>query len=268
MRNRFLIIVMLFAAAVYAFGQGGNFVRQVVSSTVANGGTGQVIPFAVIRVCTVTATGTPCSPLAPNVYSDPTLLNPIANPFSADSNGFYSIFLPTGVSLIQESAPVGAGFTFNESFLIFTNGTGTVSSVSLSVPPSLFTVTGSPCTLVCNFTVGLVNAPALNVFANCTGSPALPSFCLLTANMLPTTLNATTINGLAVNGNETVSGTLGVTGTVTFTNPLIVGGLVTASTSVITPFINATTGYQISGSYGPSGQALISTGVGDRKSVV
>jgi len=292
-----LALVSLLTAA--CFGQGGNLIRQVVSGTVANGGSGQVIPNAIVRVCTSTAIGTPCSPLISNVYADPGLTSPLGNPFDADSNGFYSVFLPTGSFLVQESTPIGAGFVYSESFLVFVNGTGTVSIVNLSLPGSVFAVTGSGCTGVCNLSASFVAQNANTVFGNCLNSIAFPSFCSLTANMIPSTLNSTTINGLTVNGNETVSGTLGVTGASSFTGNVTlsgtlaaagsitssatlfgleatigVGGIattgfltasqsITSSTSLVAgTFVNAATGYQIGGSYGTSGYCLQSTGTG------
>lgn len=61
------------------------------------------------------------------------------------------------------------------------------------------------------------------------------------------TLNATTIS---TTGNVSIGGTLGVTGLGTFT------------AGATGPFFNATTGYQVGGSYGTSGQCLTSTGSG------
>jgi hypothetical protein len=213
-----LLSLLLTTLSIYALGQGGNFVRQVSSGTVANGGTGQVIPGAIVRICTSTATGTPCSPLVSNVYSDQALTQSIGNPFAADINGFYSIFLPTGVFIIQETAPPGAGYTYTESFLIFVNGTGTVSSVGLALPSSVFSVSGSPVTSSGTLTGAFISQSANQVFGNCTSGSAIPLFCSLTANMIPGTLNPTTINGnLTVTGNEALTGNLTVGGSATIT---------------------------------------------------
>lgn len=260
--NKFLIIALLVAPC---FGQGGNFVRQVVAGTVSNGGTGQVIPNAVVRVCTSLAVGTPCSPLAPNVYSDPALTTAIANPFAADTNGFYSIFLPTGVYILQESTPVGAGFTYSESFLIFVNGTGTVSTVSLTMPTSVFAVTGSPCSSICTLSAAFLNQNAFTVFGNFAGSSATPTFGLLIADMIPATLNATTIAGdLTVTGNTTLAGTLGVTGLATLgslsvTGSAIVGGTLGVTGLATFSTVNAATGYQIAGA-APLNHVLVGDG--------
>lgn len=278
-------LLMLSAACL---GQGGNFVRQVISSPVSAGGTGQPISNAIVRVCTSSGIGTPCSPLVANVYSDPALSVPIGNPFAADINGFYSIFLSTGAYLIQESTPVGAGFTYSESYLAFVNGTGTVSIVNLSLPFSLFSVSGSGCTFVCSLTASFVTQSPYTVFANCTSATSVPLFCPIVANMIPATLNATTINGLTVGGNETISGTLGVTGAATLSSTLAAGAstlssLTVPGTSALSgggslggtfsgnPLFsglpafstaNFTTGIQLGGSYGTAGQCLSSTGSG------
>jgi hypothetical protein len=257
-----LLTLLLSSLAV---AQGGNFVRQVVAGTVANGGTGQVIPNAIVRVCTSVAVGTPCSPLAPQVYSDPALTTTITNPFAADINGFYSFFLPTGVYIVQESTPVGAGFTFSESFEIFVNGTGTVSIVSLTMPTSMFAVTGSPCVNICNLTAAFLNQSAFTVFGNFTGSSAVPTFGLLNADMIPSTLNSTTISGdLTVTGNTTLAGTLGVTGLSTLGSLSVTGSTIVGGTLGVTglstfTLTNATTGYQYAGA-APLNHVLVGDG--------
>lgn len=219
-RRRFLLVVIAAGVLIHTilgtpalFGQGGSIYRQVISPDTPTG-TGQPAPGATIRVCPKTAVGTPCSPLSPNVYADPTLVVPIGNPFSADANGIYSVFLPTGSYIVQETPVPGVTY----SLLVFVNGTGTVSSVGLSLPTSVFGISGSPVTGTGTLTAAFISQGANTVFGNCTGSGALPTFCSLVAGQIPSTLNATNINGLTVtgtstlNGNTFVSGTLGVTG--------------------------------------------------------
>ena len=293
--RRVLFSLIITTLTVRALGQGGSFTRQVSSGTVANGGTGQVIPYALVTVCTSAGTGTPCSPIA-NIYADKALTQPLSNPFAADINGLYSFFVATGEYLVQESAPVGAGYSYSESFLIFSNGTGTVSSVGLALPSSVFSVTNSPVTLTGTLTGSFIAQSANSVFGNCSGSSAIPSFCSLIANQIPSTLNSTTISGtltttatgntliggtlgvtgaatlsstLGVTGNTTVGGTLGVAGNSTFSGTLGAVGNITSSAGYMSanlyataPYFNATTGYQIGGSYGSSGQFLESTGTG------
>lgn len=66
-------------------------------------------------------------------------------------------------------------------------GGGTVTSVGLALPASLFTVSGSPVTTTGTLTGTLISTvPADEVFGNCTGSTGTPNFCALTAAMIPT----------------------------------------------------------------------------------
>lgn len=199
--------VLTIAASTPLLAQGGSIYRQVISPDVPTG-TGQPASGATVRICPINASGTPCSPLS-TVYADPTLIVPLPNPFSADANGNYSVFLATGSYLLQETPVPGVTY----AFLVFVNGTGTVSSVNLNLPASVFTMSGEPCTGVCNITGTFLSQTSNRVFANCTGISAVPSFCALTANMIPGTLNATVINGLTVNGTSALNGNTAVTGT-------------------------------------------------------
>lgn len=54
---------------------------------------GQPVPFAQVRVCSVTSTGTPCVPTTP-IYQDYNLTVPAANPYSADQYGNFSFYVP------------------------------------------------------------------------------------------------------------------------------------------------------------------------------
>ena len=49
---------------------------------------GHPVGGAMVRVCTATATGQPCTPLA-NIYSDLALTQPMANPLTTDGLGNY-----------------------------------------------------------------------------------------------------------------------------------------------------------------------------------
>jgi hypothetical protein len=252
-----------------SLGQGGSVVRQVIAPTTAQNGTGQPASYALVRVCTSVAIGTPCFPLAPSIYADQALTTPLPSAFAADVNGNYNFFAPTGEYLIQETNAIGSGYTFAYSYLISLNGTGTVSSVDLSMP-SIFTVSGDPVTTIGTLTVDLNTQSADLVFGNCTGSTAVPSFCSLIANQIPGTLNATTINGLTVSGNESVTGTLGVTNAATLSSTLnVTGAAVLSSTLNVTgastlaavgaTTINASTGYKLAGA-APSNHILVGNG--------
>src|SRR5579862_9784557 len=59
---------------------------------------------ATVRVCTATATGQPCSPLA-NIYSDPAMTQALANPTTTDGLGNYSFYAAPGRYEIEVSGP-------------------------------------------------------------------------------------------------------------------------------------------------------------------
>ena len=264
-----LFSALLTVLSIRALGQGGSVVRQVVAPTVAQNGTGQPASFALVRVCTSTATGTPCSPLVANVYADQALTETLPASFAADVNGMYSFFAPTGEYLIQESNAIGAGYTFTYSYLIFLNGTGTVSSVGLSLPSSMFSISGSPVTSSGTLTGTFLSQSANQVFGNCTSGSAIPSFCALTANMIPGTLNSTTIDG-----NINTTGSVGITNSLTVGAGIVDSGALSVATGatigttlgvgtdISAPFITVTNGYQIGSSYGTNGYCLQSTGSG------
>lgn len=248
------LLLLLLATCIPALSQGGSVIRQVIAPTLAQNGTGQPASFALVQACPSTAIGFPCSPLVSNVYQDPALTIPLPASFAADVNGNYQFFLPTGSYIVQETNAVGAGYSFQYSWLIFVNGTGTVSSVSLSLPASLFSVSGSPCTAICTLSGTFIAQSADTVFGNCTGSSATPVFCALVAGQIPSTLNATTINGLTVTGATTLSGGGTLTGTF--------GGNPTFSGIPVFGTINVTTGIEIGGVFGAAGTYLQSTGTG------
>lgn len=150
-------------------------VAQPVSGLAINQ-SGQPIPFAPIRVCVVTSTGTPCTPIA-TIYQDYNLSIQIPNPTSADQYGNYAFYVgpaspnfyvvqvgATG-SYVQAGPPSGGG------------GGGGVSSVGLAMPTAVFGVAGSPITSVGAFTVTLVNQAANTFLAGpSSGSAATPAF--------------------------------------------------------------------------------------------
>jgi hypothetical protein len=269
-RNRRLaIVILLFTASISMFGQGGNINRQVIAPTVANNGTGQPASFANVRVCPSTATGFPCSPLSPNVFSDQALTQALPAAFAADVNGNYNTFLPTGTYLVQESNAIGAGYTFQYSWFVFVNGTGTVSSVAINMPASVFNVAGSPCTTACVFNIGFLAQNARTVFANCGGSSAVPAFCLLNANMIPSTLNSETISGTLTTtgpGDTTIGGVLNVTGATTLGGTLSVNSPVTLTSTLgvsgaTTLFTLGVSGNEtVGGTLGVTGNTALSGG--------
>jgi hypothetical protein len=52
---------------------------------------GQPLPYASVRVCSVTSSGVPCTPTA-SIYLDYGLTIPAANPYSADAYGNYTVY--------------------------------------------------------------------------------------------------------------------------------------------------------------------------------
>jgi hypothetical protein len=80
------LICFLFLSSL-AFGQGGAQSGEILKSTAGLSGT--------VRVCTGTATGTPCSPLA-TIYSDAALTVPKTNPAASDVFGNYTYYASPG----------------------------------------------------------------------------------------------------------------------------------------------------------------------------
>jgi hypothetical protein len=111
---------------------------------------GRPMAGANVRVCTASATGQPCSPLA-NIYSDAALTQALANPTATDGLGNYSFYAAPGRYVIEINGP---GITTKQlsnvilpndpSAPTFTSLTTTsgISAFSLSLSGNL-TVTGS-----------------------------------------------------------------------------------------------------------------------------
>jgi hypothetical protein len=79
-------------------------------------------PYATIRVCTEPASGTPCTPLATNIYSDPGGTQPLSNPFTSDVNGNFNFFgNPTTTYHVQVS---GTGLVTYDIPYITLSGAG------------------------------------------------------------------------------------------------------------------------------------------------
>jgi hypothetical protein len=242
--------LLLLSLSSFSFGQGSSIYGQVIQPAPPTG-TGGPAAFATVRICPFSGSGLPCTPLAP-LFSDPTLITPVANPSTTDQYGNYSLFVATGTYIAQVT-PV-AGVTY--SYLVFANGSATVSSVGLNLPPSIFSVTGSPVTSAGVLTGTLINQSANSVFAAPSGSVGIPIFRLLTPLDIPwatpgtigsttpntgafTTLSAATIGtpSLTINGgtpltttNRTGTGNLVLANAPTIVSP----NLVTPSLGVAT----------------------------------
>lgn len=155
---------------------------------------GAPVPFAQIRVCNVTSTGTPCTPIA-TIYQDYNLSIQIPNPTSADQYGNYSFYVgPASPNLyiVQVSANAGLTWSYVQAGpATGGGGGGGVSSVGLTMPTSIFGVTGSPITSAGAFTVSLVNQ-AVNTFlaGPATGSATTPAFRAIANADLPLATNS------------------------------------------------------------------------------
>lgn len=134
---------------------------------------------------------------------------------------------------------------------------GTVTSVGISVPSNLLSVTGSPVTSSGTFNVTLPNRAANLVFAGpATGSAASPAFRSLVQNDIPA-LAISKVTGLqdALDGKEGAfsKGSLvagdGVTLTGTLSNRLVGAGNVTISADIEEANLIAGDGISITGVY-------------------
>lgn len=143
---------------------------------------------------------------------------------------------------------------------------GAVTSVGLSMP-SIFTVTNSPVTSSGTLTATLNTQSANVIFAGPgSGSAAAPTFRALVAADVPSSLTSST-TGTAGNVTGIVAVLNGGTGSSTASGALTNLGAAGLTSNTFTgtqqaPIFNATTGIEISGSFGTSGQCLISTGTG------
>ena len=92
-----LAITVILTVPTLLYSQGTCISGQVIAP--ASDG-GAPVSFAQIRVCTSTATGVPCSPLATSLYLDPLLTSPITiQPFSTDINGNWQFCSTTPITV-------------------------------------------------------------------------------------------------------------------------------------------------------------------------
>ena len=94
-------------------------------------------------------------------------------------------------------------------------GSGTVTSVGVSVPTSILSVSNTPVTTTGTIALALATQTANYVWSGpTTGSAATPTFRALVANDIPA-LSYLSTSGGTVSGNVVVTGTLEVQGTTT-----------------------------------------------------
>jgi hypothetical protein len=115
---------------------------------------GQPIPYAQIRVCSVTSTGIPCTPTA-TIYQDYGMTQVVSNPYSADAYGNYLVYAGAlaypNLYVIQQSANQGLTWNYVE------RGPG-VSSINGD--SGAFTFTGEVTCIgeICQFSGGECSA--------------------------------------------------------------------------------------------------------------
>ena len=139
---------------------------------------GHAVAGATVRVCTPSATGTPCSPLA-TIYTDATLTIPAMNPFQSDGIGNYHFYAPAGRYMVQISSAQISGTVTNRDVILPADLSSSGSGNNISA-------------------FGLTLGGNLNVSGNATINGTLT-----TTNFSPATLSPGTLN---VTGNENIAG--------------------------------------------------------------
>jgi hypothetical protein len=152
---------------------------------------GNAVPNATITVYSIVGGAVVSNPL-PTVYSASSSIGstPVAtsNPMTSDSMGRFAFGAPDGFYAITVS---GSGFA---SYTIYRNmvasaatgaGSGTVTSVALSLPASEITVSGSPVVGAGTLVGAWASQTANKVFAAPNGAPGTPTFRTLVNADLP-----------------------------------------------------------------------------------
>ena len=128
--------------AFFALGAPRDFAQGSRKDDIAFGTNGHPLAGATVTVCTSTATGTPCSPLA-TLYTDATLIVPSPNPLQADGLGNYHFYTAPGRYVVQVSGNGINTYTIKDAIL--PNDPST---------PSFNSVTATSIALGGNLTVG------------------------------------------------------------------------------------------------------------------
>jgi hypothetical protein len=142
---------------------------------------------------------------------------------------------------------------------------GNVTSVGLSAP-SIFDVAGSPVTSDGTLTLTLADEHAGFVFAAPASANGTPLFRALVAGDMPATIGSDTtgdaanVTGVVAIANGGTNATTAAAARTSLNAASLAANTFT-DTQTGTVF-NATTGFEISGSFGTSGQCLMSTGTG------
>lgn len=154
-----------------------------------------------------------------NVFNGPILLK---TPATAATGDF--LLLRNSTDSIVKQLGIGSGLSVSGGNLVVTSGgTGTVTSVSQSVPSSFLTISGSPITTSGTLALGLANAPANSWWGNNTGSSASPAYYTATQVTANLNLFSSSLQGLTPASGGGTTNFLRADGTWT-TPPVGIGG--------------------------------------------
>lgn len=116
--------------------------------------TGKPAAFAQVRVCAITGGGIPCSPLS-SLFSDPALTQPVANPYTADQSGNFSVFVTSNYYILQVTISGSGVYSYLISPSAPGSGSAGVTSINGVAGAFTFTGPGVSCTgTVCTFSGG------------------------------------------------------------------------------------------------------------------
>jgi len=204
---------------------------------------GQPVPFATVRICSVTSTGNPCTPTVP-IYLDAGLSIPTGNPIQADQYGNYTVYggvlaFPN-MYLVQIIPASGVTYSYvvngPSCSLAGCTLTGPITATFFNATtPPYYEINGTQvdCTMLLDC-ANLAKLNAANVF---TGSPqTAPIF------------NATTqfnVNGSQIAAANLADGTTGTGPIVLQTSPNLITpniGAASGTTLTLTGALNAQSG--------------------------
>lgn len=262
-----------FSASVYA--QGGSIYGQVVSPA------GYPVAFASVRICPTTSTGTPCTPLAANLWSDPQMTQPVANPYTTDGFGNFSVFVPPATYYIVQVSFISNQQPYTYAY-IEAAASNAVATAAPQYTIPIYTAPGTATTLGEGFVSG--NG---QLRSDAAGGLYVPGPAIFYGTLAGTSITGTVINTTSifeVNGTQIAAANLlnGVTGsgaivlanTPTLITPILgvasatslntSGNIVDGGTLAVTgnataPIFNAATGYQLGGA-APLNHILLGNG--------
>ena len=102
--RRLSMLLGVCLACCAGFGIAGAHAQGSRKDDIVFNAQGKPMAGATVRICTASATGQPCTPLA-NIYSDPGLTQAVANPTTTDGLGNYSFYAAPGRYEVEISGP-------------------------------------------------------------------------------------------------------------------------------------------------------------------